>query len=124
MEDQEIIALIAQVKKNGQRVFKAKIAGIECIYRSLGRKECRDLQKHLAEKTEAIRQNSEPAVLETKLGLLKEEGEEELFIKAILYPKAKSSLDLVSLPAGIIPSVAELIMGASGFGEDVTPQEI
>ena len=33
--------LIDTAKKNGHRVFKTKIAGMECIYRSLTRKEFR-----------------------------------------------------------------------------------
>ena len=116
--------IVETAKKNGHRVFKAKVAGVECIYRSLTRKEFRDIQKKLAEKTEAIRKTSTPENAETQLSLLKEEGEEELFMRAVLQPKIGSQLDLATLPAGMIPSLSELIMGASGFGDDVEPQEL
>lgn len=116
--------IVETAKKNGHRVFKAKVAGVECIYRSLTRKEFRDIQKKLAEKTEAIRKTSTPENAETQLSLLKEEGEEELFMRAVLQPKVGSQLDLATLPAGMIPSLSELIMGASGFGDDVEPQEL
>ncbi len=116
--------IVETAKKNGHRVFKAKVAGVECIYRSLTRKEFRDIQKKLAEKTETIRKTSTAETAETQLSLLKEEGEEELFMRAVLQPKIGSQLDLATLPAGMIPSLSELIMGASGFGDDVEPQEL
>jgi hypothetical protein len=116
--------LIDTAKKNGHRVFKTKIAGMECIYRSLTRKEFRDIQKKMAEKTEAIRKSAAGEAADAQLGLLKEEGEEELFMRAVLVPKMGSELDLAVLPAGIIPSLAELIMEASGFGEEAEPKEL
>ena len=116
--------IVETAKKNGHRVFKAKVAGIECIYRSLTRKEFRDIQKKLADKTETIRKTSSTENAETQLGLLKEEGEEELFLRAVLQPKVGSQLDLATLPAGMIPSLSELIMEASGFGDEVEPQEL
>lgn len=122
MSDAEQI--IDTAKKAGHRVFKAKVAGVECIYRSLTRKEFRDIQKKLADKTEAIRKASSQETADTQLSLLKEEGEEELFMRAVLHPKLGSQLDLVALPAGMIPSLAELIMEASGFGEEPAPQEL
>lgn len=116
--------IIDTAKANGHRVFKAKVAGIECIYRSLTRKEFRDIQKKMADKTEAIRKASSQETADTQLSLLKEEGEEELFLRAVLHPKVGSQLDLATLPAGIIPSLSELIMEASGFGDEVEPQEL
>ena len=116
--------LIDTAKKNGHRVFKTKVAGVECIYRSLTRKEFRDIQKKMADKTEAIRKAGSQENVDAQLGLLKEEGEEELFMRAVLVPKMGSELDLATLPAGIIPSLAELIMEASGFGEEAQPQEL
>jgi hypothetical protein len=117
-------SIIDTAKANGHRVFKAKVAGIECIYRSLTRKEFRDIQKKMADKTEAIRKASSQETADTQLSLLKEEGEEELFLRAVLHPKVGSQLDLATLPAGIIPSLSELIMEASGFGDEVEPQEL
>ena len=116
--------IVETAKKNGHRVFKAKVAGIECIYRSLTRKEFRDIQKKLADRTDAIRKTSSTENTDTQLGLLKEEGEEELFLRAVLQPKVGSQLDLATLPAGMIPSLSELIMEASGFGDEVEPQEL
>ena len=117
-------SIIDTAKASGHRVFKAKVAGIECIYRSLTRKEFRDIQKKMADKTEAIRKASSQETADTQLSLLKEEGEEELFLRAVLHPKVGSQLDLATLPAGIIPSLSELIMEASGFGDEVEPQEL
>ena len=116
--------IVETAKKNGHRVFKAKVAGADCIYRSLTRKEFRDIQKKLADKTEAIRKTSSAENADAQLSLLKEEGEEELFMRAVLQPKIGSQLDLATLPAGMIPSLAELIMEASGFGEEAEPQEL
>jgi hypothetical protein len=116
--------IVETAKKNGHRVFKAKVAGIECIYRSLTRKEFRDIQKKLADRTDAIRKANSTENTDTQLGLLKEEGEEELFLRAVLQPKVGSQLDLATLPAGMIPSISELIMEASGFGDEVEPQEL
>lgn len=116
--------IIDTAKKAGHRVFKAKVAGIECIYRSLTRKEFRDIQKKMADKTEAIRKASSQEAADTQLSLLKEEGEEELFLRAVLQPKVGSQLDLATLPAGIIPTLSELVMEASGFGDEVEPQEL
>ena len=90
----------------------------------LTRKEFRDIQKKMAEKTEAIRKSAAGEAADAQLGLLKEEGEEELFMRAVLVPKMGSELDLAVLPAGIIPSLAELIMEASGFGEEAEPKEL
>jgi hypothetical protein len=116
--------IVETAKKNGHRVFKAKVAGMECIYRSLTRKEFRDLQKKIAEKTESIKKSSTAENIDSQLSMLKEEGEEELFMRAVLLPKVGSQLDLATLPAGMIPSLAELVMEASGFGEEAVPQEL
>jgi hypothetical protein len=120
----DIQQVIDAAKKSGHRVFKAKVAGLDCVYRSLTRKEFRDIQKKIADKTEAIRKASNQENVDTQLGLLKEEGEEELFIRAVLSPKVGSSLDLATLPAGVIPSISELIMEASGFGDEPVPEEL
>ena len=115
--------IIDTAKKNGHRVFSAKVAGTDCIYRSITRKEFRDIQRKMADKTEAIRKSGSENN-DTQLSLLKEEGEEEIFLRAVLLPKVASQLDLAVLPAGIVPSLSELIMEASGFGETAVPQEL
>ena len=116
--------IIDAAKKSGHRVFKAKVAGTECVYRSLSRKEFRDIQKKIAERTEAIRKNTSAELVDSQMALLKEEGEEELFMKAVLSPKLGSELDMAALPAGLIPSIAELVMQACGFGDEAEPQEL
>lgn len=120
----DVKQIIDTAKKSGHRVFKAKIAGVECIYRSLTRKEFRDIQKKIADRTETIRKASNQENVDAQLGLLKEEGEEELFMRAVLLPKVGSQLDLAVLPAGMIPSISELIMEASGFGDEPVPEEL
>jgi hypothetical protein len=120
METQEIIQI---AKKAGSRVFQAKIAGVDTIYRSISRKEFRDLQTVLAQKTEKIKK-ADPDGAEAKIALLKEEGEEMLVLKGCLVPKFDTELDLATVPAGFVPSAAELIMSGSGFGAEIEPKEL
>lgn len=120
MDIQETIAV---AKKNGCRVFQAKVSGIDTIYRSITRKEFRDLQKKLADKTESIKKTN-PDNWEGPVSLLKEEGEEHLVLKGVLQPKLDSELDLTALPAGFVPVIAEKVMEASGFGQEVEVKEL
>jgi len=115
---------ITAAKKSGSRVFKAKVAGIECTYRSLNRKEFRDLQRSMAEKTDKLR-SSGGEVSEAKVALLKDESEERLVMLGTLVPEIETDLDIATLPAGLIPSLAELVLTASGFADDsVEPEEL
>lgn len=115
-------ARIQQIKNQGLRVFKAKIAGVECVYRSLSRKEFRDLQKRLSVKTETLMKSE--GANDTKLAMLKDDGEEQLVFLALLEPTIELETDIAKFPAGFVPTVAELIMVASGFNEEVEPTEL
>lgn len=114
---------IDELKKAGFRVFSAKIAGIETVYRSLSRREFREIQKKLADKTEAMRK-ANPEVSDAQIAQMKEEGEEQLVLKSVLSPQLDSELDLLNLPAGYIQSIAESVMSVSGFGETIEPVEL
>lgn len=113
---------INAIKSLGLRVFKAKIAGQDVIYRSISRTEFRALQKALVAKTEAFKKNEENG--EAQIAMLKDDGEEKLVLLALISPQVASELDLTVLHAGLIPTLAELIMTASGFNEDVEPVEL
>lgn len=122
----EMEEIIKKAKSAGNRVFSAKVAGVETIYRSLGRKEFRDIQKKLADKTDALRKSTQEGVgvSDSQLSLMKEEGEEQLVMRGVLFPRLDTELDLAMVPAGFVPTIAELIMEASGFGEEVSPKEL
>ncbi len=115
---------IQGIKDAGHRVLQAKVAGVTCTYRSLSRAEFRDLQKKIADKTEEIKKSVAQDQVEAKLNFLKEDGEEQIVMKALLVPKIASELELSRLPAGLIPTLSELIMSASGFGAETEPQEL
>lgn len=120
MKDLETV--VKSIKAQGLRVFKAKIAGVDAVYRSISRSEFRNLQKTLAAKTDAIRKMDEGG--EAQLSMLKDDGEEKLVLLALVSPQIGSELDLAGFPAGFIPTVAELIMTSSGFNESVEPEEL
>jgi len=113
---------IKAAKTCGSRVMKSKVSGIEVIYRSLTRKEMRDLQRKVADKTDSLRKDKE-RLSEAELLRLKEEGEEAIVFRGVLSPNLESELDLLGLPAAFVPNVAEYILSASGFGEEITPPE-
>lgn len=119
---------VEELKKSGFRIFKAKIAGVNTVYRSINRKEFRDMQKAIAEKTDLLQKGAGPDASQEKRQMIannmKEEGEEMLVLKAVVSPKMDTVLDLQALPAGFVMSVAEKIMVASGFSEDIEPEEL
>lgn len=118
----DIESVVSQIKSKGLRVFKAKIAGVDTVYRSISRSEFRTLQKALAAKTESLRKLEDGG--ETQIAMLKDDGEERLVLLSLVSPHLEGEIDLASLPAGFIPTVAELVMTASGFNESVEPEEL
>lgn len=119
----DIQEIVSKAKAAGHKVFKTKVAGIECVYRSITRKEFRDLQKKIADRTAEIKKLN-PEGWEEKAALLKEEGEEFLVLRGLLQPKLDTELDLAGLPAGLVPVIAEAVMSGSGFGQEPEVTEL
>jgi hypothetical protein len=75
----------------------------------------------MARKNDALKkevgENSE--LLEEKLETLKEEGEEDLVLLALVSPEIGSTEDM---PAGFFSTMSDLILQASGFGVEAEPE--
>jgi len=129
----EVQALVDQAKKDGHVVFSLKLAGVAYIYRSINREEFRELQQKLADEAEEARieavnkkqglEEDDPkiakidAALEKKAMAIRDQGEERLVEKALLYPKLTSNS-----PAGVSTSIADRVMEASAFGSEEEPE--
>ena len=104
----EIQGLIDSVKKSGHLVHKIELGGIEYIYRSINRLEWREFQKSLSEKLKsASPEGPTPAA--------KEDGEDEIVMRALLSPKLSTRQEILSMPAGVVTQLADFILRASGF---------
>ncbi len=122
-------SLIDNAKQAGHSVFSVKIAGRVYVYRSINRKEFRDLRDSLAKKAENIKNTAKIAAEKTKeevnqaavdisVANLKEEGEEEMVLLGLISHPTITRSELDNFPAGIIASLSDKILMASGFGEE------
>jgi len=116
--------VIDDIKAGGNFVFKASLSGGEYIYRSINRLEYRKIQDIIMNKSlsraKVLRAKSdegdEASALEMDTGdRSREDGEEALFVLAMVYPEVESDLDIHAFPAGVVTKIADLIMEASGF---------
>lgn len=105
---------IAQLKAQGHTLHKVSISGRTFVYRSLNRKEFRDLQKTILEKSSNAQDESAVS-----------ESQDQVVARALVEPAITSALELSGLPAGVIVQLFELVMKASGFGgEEPVPEEL
>lgn len=129
--------LIDKAKADGHSVFSIKIGGKSYVYRSINRKEFRQMQDELAKRAESIRReigekNKKDGVvdnveIETRTARLKEEGEELVVMLAVLSDPPITPARLDNFPAGVISSLSDRILMAAGFDEkaqDVEPTEL
>lgn len=123
--DTQVQQKVNEVKAKGHSVFKVPIAKREFIYRSINRQEYGALQKSIAEDSRKIRTSEgTDEEKEESIALMRERGEEKLVLLALVYPEVDNSSDFTNLPAGVISTLADMIMQASGFGVDVEPVEL
>lgn len=133
MMTEEVKKLVDAAKAQGHIVYAINIAGVKYYYRSINRFEFRELQAKLAEEAEAVKveidkkreglEKGDPKLLviekelDNKVTDIKERGEERLLSKGLLYPKIDTNS-----PAGVLTTISDLIMQASGFGSESEPE--
>lgn len=125
--------LINDAKSVGHSVFSVKIGGKTYVYRSINRKEFRELQDSLAKKAEDIK-NAAKALgkpkedlvqtdIDAKIARLKEVGEEQMVMLGLISTTPITPQELDNFPAGVITSLSDKILIASGFGEEAEEEE-
>jgi hypothetical protein len=124
--DANIQKLVDQAKKAGHRVFSTSIAGKAYIYRSISRAEFRELQKIVLSETAQLREIESPEEFELKSAEVKDRNEDRLVAMGLVHPVAESELDIanVASAAGVVTTLSDLIMTASGFGAELEPTEL
>ena len=130
---EEIKKLVDAAKVQGHAVYAIKLAGMTYYYRSINRAEFRHLQELLIKETEKVRDEAEAkktglkpddpkikqidAWTEKEAAVIREAGEERIARQGLLYP-----LFGENTPAGVMSSLADRVMQASGFGSEEEPE--
>lgn len=113
---------VDEFKKEGHNVAKLEISGRDYYYRSLSRKEFRDMQETIQTKYATLNLDPNEDVTPdqaNQMELIKDDAETEVAMKCVFEP-ALSSLE--NLPAGVVPTLVDNIMKVSGFGLEVKPE--
>lgn len=129
----EVKNLIDKAKADGHVVYAINISGSKYYYRSINRAEFRELQETLTLEAEAVRSEADklkkglkeddPKLeeinnkLEREAAAIRDRGEDRLVQKGLIYPPLSTNT-----PAGVIASVADRIMQASGYGNEEEPE--
>jgi hypothetical protein len=129
----EVQAAVDTAKAQGHVVFSIKLAGVRYIYRSINRKEFRELQsliadeaeqaKVKAEKSKAGMEDNDPRLVDIDAQLektaieIREQSEDRLVRKGLLHPELSENT-----PAGVATTIADRIMEASAFGSEEEPE--
>jgi len=111
MKTENLDAEIKRLKSLGQRVQKADIAGITFIYTSFLRSDWKAFQKLLAQSSQEITAKDPDGIG------VKEAGEDLIVSHKLISPTPTPEL-IASLAPGVITALAELILKASGFGQN------
>jgi|JI102314A1RNA_FD_contig_31_7163769_length_1286_multi_5_in_0_out_0_3 hypothetical protein len=133
--DTSVDVLVKTAKEQGHSVFSLKISGIPYYYRSINRKEFQELQEILIKETEKIKAESDEARknlkpedpkireldswIEKETIRMRDSGEERLVLKGLLHPPINPNT-----PAGVIATLADRIMQASGYGVEEEPEQL
>jgi len=133
--DTSVEPLVKAAKEQGHSVFCLKISGTPYYYRSINRKEFQELQEILIKETEKIKTETEEkrkdlkpedpknrvldSAVEQEMMRLRDAGEERLVAKGLLHPAMS-----VNTPAGVIATLADRIMQASGYGVEEEPEQL
>lgn len=129
----EVKNLIDKAKADGHVVYAINISGSKYYYRSINRAEFRELQETLTLEAEAVRSEADklkkglkeddPKLeeinnkLEREAAAIRDRGEDRLVQKGLIHPPLSTNT-----PAGVIASVADRIMQASGYGNEEEPE--
>lgn len=111
---------IKEAKASGHVVRKVILSGKPYIYRSISRKEFRKIQDAAAERISG----DELSVKQQQK--MREDTEDALVMAGLIDPPIRSELDLdtVTMAAGVVSQLSELIMEASGFGDKPEPEDL
>jgi hypothetical protein len=129
----EVKNLVGFAKKEGHSVFSLTISGVKYIYRSISRSEFRKLQEVLTDEAEKAKLESDKAKkglaedspevqainskLEREALLIRDRGEDRLVAQGLIWPPLSTNT-----PAGVITTIADRIMEASGWGVEAEPE--
>jgi hypothetical protein len=104
---------VKHAKEHGCAVQLLPLGDKTFVYRSLNRLEWKALQAESLNKTKGIDGTVDPM----KVIEIKDESEDSVVMKALIYPKHETVAELASYPAGYISQLADRITELSGFGE-------
>ena len=104
---------VKNVKDNGCLVECAEIDDKKFVYRSLNRMEWKVIQK------DTLKRATSPdgSIDNTRALEVKDDTEEIVVVKGLLYPSLSDVTELTGYPAGYISLLAEKITVLSGFGD-------
>lgn len=105
---------IDKLKSEGHAVFAITISGVKYYYRSINRQEYRALQNSLLKTAESLKGTKPDAEISI---MVKDSGEEDLVKIGLIAPPITDNS-----PAGVLTSLSDLIMEASGFGSEAEPE--
>jgi len=108
---------IDELKSQGFMVCAITIGGIKYIYRSLNRAEYKAVQDILTKQADAVKKTASEEEVAAAAAALKDVGEEKLVSIALLHPQLTPNT-----PAGVLSTIADRVMEASGFGVEVEPE--
>ncbi|RMH18618.1 MAG: hypothetical protein D6698_06715 [Gammaproteobacteria bacterium] len=114
LSDQQAITVetaVSESKRAGCMVEMVTLGDQLFIYRSLNRLEWKQIQKALLNRAKGTDGNVDT----TKVLENKDEGEEEVVFKALLFPRYDTQSDLLHLPSGWVTTLADRITELSGF---------
>jgi hypothetical protein len=118
---EKVIAEVKAAKDSGCVIEHILLGDTDFIYRSLNRQEWKVLQRASLDKAKDAEGNVDPM----KVVEIKDESEDAVVMKALIYPKHESASELQGYPAGYISRLADHITVLSGFGEnEVEPQKL
>lgn len=117
----DVASNVESAKSSGCVVEHITLGGKDFIYRSLNRFEWKSLQQDAMRKAKGPDGNVDP----TKVVEIKDESEDAVVMKALIYPKHETVSELSSYPAGHISQLADRITELTGFGDmDVAPTRL
>jgi hypothetical protein len=108
---------VEEHKSKGFMVCALPISGVKYIYRSLNRAEYKSIQDLLTKEAEVVKKNATEEEVAAAAAAIKDTGELQLVKIALIYPELTENT-----PAGVVATLADRIMEASGFGVEVEPE--
>lgn len=121
---QEVRTRVDACKANGHIVKAVEINDKVFVYRSISRKEYRDIQKEISAKATKMKASMTPEQFDSESATLKDDAEELILVKCLVEPQITQLDFATGALAGNVTTLAELIMTCSGFGVQVEPETL